>query len=68
MTSSIGSRPSISCSERKSPGTRWVLMFQQDFSTIQKTVPLSHSHLFTVASSFTHHHFDMPCRGWIPQV
>jgi hypothetical protein len=36
MTSSIGSRPGGSCSERKCPVARWVLLFQRDFFTIQK--------------------------------
>lgn len=68
MTSSIGSRPGGSCSERKCPVARWVLLFQRDFFTIQKKGAAVPRPLFPVASGFTHRHCDMPCRGWIPQV
>jgi len=68
MTSSIGSRPNGSCSERKCPGTRWVLLFQRDLFTIREKWAVALLPLFPVASGFTHRHFDMPCRGGIPQV
>jgi hypothetical protein len=54
MTSSIGSKPGSSCSWRKCPGTRWVLLFQRDPFTNLKKDAVAPLPLFTVAISTCH--------------